>query len=219
MKICSLSDLHGRADALEHIDRDLAAADVVLVTGDITHFGDSTDAKRILADVMSHNDTMLAVAGNVDRPGVPELLVDMGISLDCRSRVIDGIAFAGVGAALPAPGGTPNEADEEQFALYLREAVRETPEDVPLVLVLHQPPYGTALDRVHNGRHVGSREVLRFIAERQPAVCFCGHIHESAALDTLDGTKLCNPGPLRLGGYAWATFEPDDVQVELRHWR
>ncbi len=60
------------------------------------------------------------------------------------------------------------------------------------VLLLHAPPYRTALDRAAlDGRtidhvpldvHVGSVAVRRFVEDRQPLLTLHGHIHESARL-------------------------------------
>jgi len=60
------------------------------------------------------------------------------------------------------------------------------------VFLFHSPPYQTKLDRAAlDGKtvdhvpldvHVGSIAIRRFIKERQPAVTFHGHVHESARL-------------------------------------
>jgi hypothetical protein len=48
-----------------------------------------------------------------------------------------------------------------------------------VVLICHAPPLDTALDRIHEGLHAGSRAVREFIEKYQPRDFFCGHIHEA----------------------------------------
>lgn len=65
--------------------------------------------------------------------------------------------------------------------------------------VLHDPPYGTALDTLWNGQHIGSMAVRRFIEGHQPPLVLSGHIHESPKAsgkitDRIGGTVCVNPG-------------------------
>jgi Icc-related predicted phosphoesterase len=86
----------------------------------------------------------------------------------------------------------------------------------PLVILSHQPPFGTKADQVRGGRNVGSRTLRKFLEERQPLACFCGHIHESPGLDSIGETRVANPGPLPQGGYVWAEWEGGGLKVELK---
>jgi Icc-related predicted phosphoesterase len=53
----------------------------------------------------------------------------------------------------------------------------------------------TALDRIHDGLHAGSRAVREFIERVQPMHFFCGHIHEAEGQVTQIGdTKARNVG-------------------------
>lgn len=45
--------------------------------------------------------------------------------------------------------------------------------------VMHTPPFGTTLDVLYNGLHVGSRSVRCFIEDHKPPLTLHGHIHES----------------------------------------
>jgi hypothetical protein len=67
------------------------------------------------------------------------------------------------------------------------------------VYVIHDPPYGTNLDVLYNGQHIGSAAVRRFIERHQPPLVLSGHIHESPKasrkIKDLIGNTLCvNPG-------------------------
>jgi len=216
VRIVAITDLHGDTTQMPQLGDELAKADLVLVTGDLTNFGGRREAVGALGAVREHNDRVLAVYGNCDRPGVADYLVEEGVSLHARNVERDGVVLLGLGGSLPAPLGTPREHSEDELATFLAEASRGADPSLPWVLVCHQPPVDTALDRVRDGRHVGSRSVRAFIEEHEPLICFCGHIHEADGIDCLGATKLVNPGPLRHGGYARAVIGDGLEELELR---
>lgn len=47
------------------------------------------------------------------------------------------------------------------------------------IYVFHAPPFGTSLDVLHSGVHVGSMAIREFIEREQPPLTLHGHIHES----------------------------------------
>src|SRR5581483_5044891 len=47
------------------------------------------------------------------------------------------------------------------------------------IYILHSPPYATTLDRLADGRPVGSRAVRAFIERHQPLLTLHGHVHEA----------------------------------------
>jgi len=217
MKIVALSDLHGDIARLPEIADDLASADVVLLTGDLTHFGHRTAAEQILAAVESYNPHVLAVAGNCDQNDVGELLTERGINLHGRSITFRGMTYLGVGGSLSCPGGTPNELSEEEIGESLYQASRALIPGKPFILVLHQPPLNTQVDRIGKGHHVGSRSIRDFICEWRPLVALSGHIHESRGIDTLDATTLVNPGPLAYGGHVFLELQNGSIaSIEIR---
>jgi len=62
------------------------------------------------------------------------------------------------------------------------------------VYVTHSPPWGTLLDRLYDGRPVGSRAIRSFIERHQPPLTLHGHIHESPGVDRIGATVSVNPG-------------------------
>lgn len=90
-----------------------------------------------------------------------------------------------------------------------------------LVCVFHGPPYGTALDQIGGGVHVGSQSARRFLERMRPGLSLHGHIHESPSVsgrfaDRLGGTVCVNPGQTPAAFHA-VTFRMDDVAGTLRH--
>jgi Icc-related predicted phosphoesterase len=207
MKIIALSDLHGEVRALRDVATELVSADVVLMAGDVTHFGGAQAARGIVREVRQYNERLLAVPGNCDTPEAARVLNDEGISLDARHVAIDGVAFVGIGGSLPCPGHTPNEITEADFAARLAQAAEGIEPEAPLILLSHQPPFDTTADLAGGGQHVGSHAIRAFILGRRPLLCICGHIHEARGRDGLGGTVVLNPGPLRRGGYAYAEID------------
>jgi Icc-related predicted phosphoesterase len=58
------------------------------------------------------------------------------------------------------------------------------------VFVSHAPPYGTPLDIMLNGEHVGSKAVRSYIEKNKPFISLHGHIHESFYMSGTYTTKL-----------------------------
>ena len=103
-------------------------------------------------------------------------------------------AITSPASATPAPRRStrPGEYSEDAAG---RAAGSASPNLKPLVLICHAPPYGTALDRVRDGLHAGSRSVRDFIDRHQPEYFFCGHIHEAEGAEINIGkTKAVNVG-------------------------
>lgn len=219
MIILALTDIHGSHTEIQRIGDEMESADLVILSGDLTNFGHKRDAERVLHEVMQRARNVLAVPGNCDYPDVAAHLDGLGINLHGAHRVIDDIAFLGLGGSLPAPGMTPFEFSEDELDALLTEAATDLPSSLPLVLVAHQPPYGTESDRIYSGDHVGSISVRTFIETHHPILCLTGHIHEAAGMTSLDRTRIANPGPFGRGGYVCATIGQTVEQLEIRHWR
>jgi len=67
------------------------------------------------------------------------------------------------------------------------------------IAVIHSPPQGVGLDVTQDRRQVGSKSVLGFLLETQPALSLHGHIHESPIMTGLwkvhiGATTACQPG-------------------------
>lgn len=216
MIIVALADIHGDTRRLGEFSQDLTAADVILLVGDVTHFGLKEAASQVVEAVRKYNDRILAVPGNCDHPEVNAYLNAEGMSLDRKTITIGEVAFLGIGGSLPCPGRTPNEYSDSELKAFLEEAASDLRPEVPTILVAHQPPRDTVADLAFDGNHVGSESLRAFITEVQPLLCFTGHIHEARGIDSIGRTKIVNPGPLREGHYAYASVQRRVEKVEIR---
>ncbi len=216
MVIIHLTDIHGHTDRIEPVLQHAGKADIILLTGDLTHFGGKEEAEPVIEIVRQFPGRILALPGNCDHPSVQAYLEKEGVSLHRRAEVINGLGFAGMGLSLRCPGKTPGEITEEELKEGLAEAHAQLPDKAPWILLTHEPPYGTCNDRVFFGKHVGSRSIRNFIEKHEPLVCFTGHIHEGTGIDTIGITSIVNPGPLKTGHYGYAEIDKGVVKVEIR---
>jgi len=115
---------------------------------------------------------VLAVSGNMDGPRTIAKIRQHGRLHDARPAVIEGVSFGG-----------PRVTDPCE------------------VLVTHEPPYGT-LDVVPSGKHIGSQDILALMRRVRPRVLTCGHVHESAGIETVGDTTVinCTMGDGKTGG-------------------
>ena len=186
------------------------------IHGDITHFGTPGNANEIIHEVKKINPNIFAVPGNCDNLDIDRVLNKEGVGLHRKHVTIKGVAFAGLGGSLPCPGATPLEFSDEKMAAFLDESILGLDQGTPLILISHQPPYGTVADKLSSGMHVGSFSVSSFIEKHKPIACFCGHIHESRGLEKREHTWITNPGRLKDGWYAYAEYERKNINIELK---
>lgn len=72
----------------------------------------------------------------------------------------------------------------------LNKLLKENPDSI---LIAHNPPYGYA-DRTYNGKHVGSKILLKAIKKYQPKLVLCGHIHEAKGKAKIEKIIIYNLG-------------------------
>jgi uncharacterized protein len=205
-----LPDLHAQAEVLKQIARPLVEADAVILAGDMTN-GSINHLLRVFAILEELNEHIYAVPGNLDNDAILAHLSREGLNLHRTHQMLDGVALCGVGGALPFAGKFV--FGETEFAQYLDESIVGVAETTPKILISHQPPYGTLVDALPDGSHVGSKSVRAFIERVQPLACFSGHIHQAQGIEKLGETFLVNPGPI-WDSHAYAYIEFDERQIQ-----
>lgn len=211
-----VGDIHDAPGNFAQIP-ELAQADGVIVTGDLTITGGVRQAEAVMQALAERGLPVLAQIGNMDRPEVDAWLNEKGCNLHTQVRELaDGIAVFGVGASTFTPFGTPSEFPESAFAAWLEAAWRTARTFPHTILVSHNPPTDTACDVIPGDVHVGSTAVREFVEEAQPDMCLCGHIHEARAIDRIGRTIIANPGALAQGGYLVLRSNDGRLSVELR---
>lgn len=210
-----LGDIHEEIERFASIP-ELAGAEGVIVTGDITQDGGPEAAARVMDVIKARNTRIFAQIGNMDRAGVNTWLDEQRWNLHARMLPLqEDVALIGVGASVPTPFNTPSEFSEEQYAAWLDAAWQEARRYPRVVLVSHNPPRDTVCDAIGNGMHVGSTAVRAFIESAQPDICLCGHIHEARGVDAIGRTVVLNPGNFGAGGYAVLERRGDALTARL----
>ena len=201
MKIIALADIHGSTKYLPMISEEISNADLILIAGDITNFGGYAKAAEVIEDFRSFNPNILAVPGNCDSPGVNEYLENENMALHYRSITVGGVTFIGACLSLSSDGPV------KKLGSLAASADR-------VVLVTHQPAYGTKVDDSGADHHAGNRSVRMFIEQCQPLLAVSGHIHNATDVDHIGNTTLVNPGPFGRGLYAVIQLDTDVQSVQ-----
>lgn len=219
LRVLAISDIHGRKSIVKRVFEH-EEVDHVFIAGDITNFGSVEEAEDILNTVAELvNGLVLFVPGNCDPQDLLEYKLKESriVNVHGTSYRIGELCVVGVGGGLVSPFNTWIEFREEEYA----SLISETSKDITnhnMIVLSHTPPYSTKLDRVRSGVHVGSKSLRKFIEEKNPLLCVCGHIHESRGLDRIGNTIMVNPGPLAWGYYAIIDIG-EDVKVSLKSLR
>jgi len=164
LRVAAIGDLHVQEDSVAPY-RELFIevsnhADVLLLCGDLTNFGKTSEAEILAEDIKSCTIPVLGVLGNHDYEcGQPEevarILHEAGmIVLDEQAHEIDGVGFAGVkgfvggyGRGELAPFGEPiikafvDEAMKE--ARKLENQLRQLRTDRSVAVLHYSPITGT----------------------------------------------------------------------------
>lgn len=212
-----MGDLHERVKALEIMSAEISVADLVIVTGDLTQFGDEEKARKVIDAVKVINPNVLAQVGNLDSLEIDRFLTREGINIHGSGRVIDDVGIFGSGGSGTTPFHTPVEFSENELRDALEKGYRDVKDSQVKILISHAPPINTEVDMIPSGTHVGSRAVREFIEKYQPDLCITGHIHEASGEDSIGRTKIINPGPFFEGGFVVINVEGGKFEAELRY--
>jgi uncharacterized protein len=202
MIVLAFSDIHGAYHEVERVLGSFGAFDAVLVGGDLTTAGTAREARDAIQAMIRCGRPVMAVAGNMDPRPVEDELRALGVSIDASGRTIGEIGFFGVSAAPVSVLRTPNEITEEELLRRAERGWADVAACRRKVFVPHAPPARTELDRLRDGRHVGSTAVRAFIERRAPDLVVCGHIHEARGTAVIGSTLIVNCGPAGKGSYA-----------------
>jgi Icc-related predicted phosphoesterase len=136
LRVAAIGDLHVQEDSVAPY-RELfievsSNADVLLLCGDLTNFGKTSEAEILAEDIKSCTIPVLGVLGNHDYEcGQPEvvarILHEAGmIVLDEQAHEIDGVGFAGVKGFLGGYGrGELAPFGEPIIKAFVDEAMKE----------------------------------------------------------------------------------------------
>jgi len=216
MKLLVTSDFHGSLEASHRAasKAQIVEADIVVVCGDVTHFGSVKDAQKILAPLITLKIPILYVPGNCDPPQLAEAQISGAVCLHGICQIQGNASFLGLGGAPASQFYSLFEMTEKAIMETLSQGVKFCLQNKWFVVVSHSAPKDTRVDLAFSNIHAGSVSLRRFIEEKKPNIVFCGHIHEARGIDHIGETLIVNPGPVRHNNCAIVNFN-EKIEVKL----
>jgi Icc-related predicted phosphoesterase len=183
IRLVAVADVHGYHEVYEWLVGLVEAeeADAVVLAGDLLGWGgdfetieeaQAADRLEVLDRLSGIRCPVLYVMGNDDFIEL-EAPAPSQQSVHGKRLEMGSFNFVGYQYTLPFMGGV-HEKPEEEIGEDL--ALLEAEIDDATVLVTHGPVFG-ALDRVRDGRHVGSKALREFVERTAPRAHIHGHIH------------------------------------------
>lgn len=215
MKILAMGDIHGQCQNIfKYLQKN--EVDLIILTGDITHFGPAKLGEDILNEICAYNIPTLAIPGNCDQTCIfGEIENSNAINIHDKTLIIKNIGICGFGGSNITPFDTPLEFAEVQIYQELEKLMKQIEDQEIKILVTHAPPYDTKADLLPSGEHVGSESVRKIIEEFQPSLNICGHIHESKTIEELGNTIIVNPGESSKGFASIIEINEKDNNIEI----
>ncbi len=223
MRILVLADIHSRLDKLAQIIDDVKKEkfDLVVCAGNLTDSFDSPlDLEQIdVADMVVQKlfllkKPLLCIPGNHDPYEIVDLFEEYGVNLHDRSRKSGAMTFIGFGGA-ETPFNTLFEPSDPE----IKEGLEYNSKNLlpgKFIMVVHNPPKETKMDKILSGEHVGSKAVKEFVLEKKPLLCISAHIHEGAGEDRIGQTVLFYPGPVINGKYGFVDIDGNKIKTEMK---
>lgn len=192
MKILAITDTHNSSSALKNMKSAIKkeGVDMILHGGDFTVFGDTTQA--VLEEYNKLGKPVVLIHGNhEDGDHVRELCEDLE-----NVTFIHETVWSHNKLKIMGYGGEGFRKKQPEFDKFFKKAKKEFNKGDLVVFLLHQPPFGTILDELYDGVHVGSQSFTKAIDEVQPQLVFAGHIHECfGKYEERGDSMLIDPGP------------------------
>lgn len=221
LKILVIADIHGEfenfsktIDKIREHDFDL-----VICPGDFTDMYNTPEgfsqldvAELIVQKLLSLGKPVLCIPGNHEPYEILDVFEEYDVNLHGRIRKIKEFEFIGFGGAA-TPFNTKFEPTEEEIKVMLEAKAKDV--KGRFILVVHNPPFGTNLDKTETGEHVGSKAVREFIEKEKPVLAISAHIHEAGGIDKLGKTTLFYPGVSYEGFYGLVEIDKD-VKCEIK---
>jgi Icc-related predicted phosphoesterase len=212
-----VGDIHEDISLLIEIP-DLADAAGIIISGDITNRGGRQRASQLLSAVSEINSDIYAQIGNMDQAEITDYLEEKGWNIHAKGKKLaENIGIMGVGYSTPTPFRTPSEVPDAMLGQWLSTGYEQIKYLPKLILVAHDPPFGSKAAELPSGENVGNMSVLEFIQRVQPDICLTGHIHEADSEDFIGKTKVINPGMLCMGGYALIRLKEGQLEAKLMY--
>lgn len=221
LKIMVIADIHGEFEKFSKlVDKTKEHEfDVVLCPGDFTDIFNTPEGysqvdicELVLQKLLSLGKPVFCVPGNHDPYDTIDLFEEYNVNIHGAVKEFRGVEFVGFGGAA-TPFNTKFEPTEEEIRNTLDSKVRDI--KGKFILVTHNPPFGTNLDKTETGGHVGSKTIRDFIEKNKPLLAISAHIHEAGGTDNLGETTLFYPGVAYEGYYGLVEIDKE-IKCEIK---
>ncbi len=206
MKIYAVADIHASKNRINKIKSiiNIHSPDLLVIAGDITNYFFPSKTIEQLKDIPI---PIFCIRGNSDFKIMEKQMkrLENGTLLDSTPIKINNFQFLGINGTIPLPFHSKLKWNEKQHLDRLKPAI-----DRHTIIVGHTPPRGIC-DKVANRFSAGSYQFKNFIEKHPPLLVICGHIHEQAGFEYLNGTAIINCAMNKF--YAGAIIECDINQV------
>jgi hypothetical protein len=194
MKIFAAGDLHGDTKQVEKLAK-LAkkeAAELVILTGDLTYFNSSTD--NLIGPFKKQGLKVLLIPGNHESIATTDFLAEIydiknihGYSVRYKD-----IGIFGAGGSTEV-GPSPLIPDKEMFTL-LKEGFDKVKYLKKKIMVTHEHPSGSKIEKFTQ-IFPGSKAITDAVKKFKPDILLCSHVHEAEGLEEKIGdTKVISVG-------------------------
>lgn len=227
MKILHITDIEGYS--LIFSDEILQDLDFVVISGDLTV--GSKSMKNIvrsfnkIRSVIPTEIPIYYIPGNRDYPvtitdfeGKPENFTHIhNKHIKIRLDEKKDIYFIGYGSALPGLLNNFTRTEEEiknSLDILFEKVKKEKKSEDIVILLTHNPPINSTLDKTFTNLHIGSISVREAIEKYEPDILLCGHVHESQSQQKIGKTLCNNPGASKSGNATILEFN-DEIKVKI----
>ncbi len=221
MRFIVVADIHGDFEKLSAIMERVRGYDAIICPGDFTDmyvtagFSQDDTAQLILEELLAHKKPVFCVPGNHDTKNMLKMFEDAGVSIHGKGKLLGHVGLFGFGGA-KTPFNTVFEPDDDEVLAGLKNGWDDVKNASVKIMVVHNPPRETAMDKVASGSHVGSAAVTGFIKTHQPDVVVSAHIHESRGVDRLNSTVLIYPGTAS-DGWVGTIDVGHEIKVDIQN--
>ena len=191
MKLLAFTDIHGSIRAIKKV-ADKAKKEkpsLMVCAGDVSMFEHGLD--YLMHKINESGIPTLIVHGNHET----ETRLKKACSLFKNTIYLHNNSFEKNGCLFIGYGGGGFSIVDKKFEKVMRKFNDKIKRAKKVILIVHQPPYKTKLDRVME-MHCGNKSFSKFIKEKKPDLVICGHLHENEGKeDKIGKTRIVNPGP------------------------
>ncbi|MBI4016210.1 MAG: metallophosphoesterase family protein [Candidatus Aenigmarchaeota archaeon] len=192
MRILAFTDFHASIAVLKKVYEKVRVhkPELVVCCGDITVFEQNISA--VMARLADFPATVLLIHGNHEEEKVVAAIARKHknlVFIHKKTFEHNGVLFVGY-------GGQGFVQKDLRFERFIKSVDKKLRSAKRVVLMTHQPPFGTALDRVYN-HYSGNYSFTKCIKKHKNIIlALSGHIHETfGRKDRLGSAVLLNPGP------------------------